>query len=89
MSDSDSESDGSTTVGAAGTYGGCRDVASLTPLHQILPYGSQLRDTASSAGYAWANQWWHMKGTCGDILVRHIEGTSGYRKIDNPRNWKF
>ena len=39
----------------AGTYDGCRDVGSLTPLHQILPYGSQFRDTASSAGHTWAN----------------------------------
>ena len=31
-------------------------------------------------------QWWLMKGTCGDMLVRHIEGTSGYRKIGAPRN---
>ena len=34
---------------------GCRDVESLTPLHQILPYGSQFRDTTSSAGHAWVN----------------------------------
>ena len=36
-------------------YAGCRDVESLTPLHQILPYGSQFRDTTSSAGPAWVN----------------------------------
>ena len=36
-------------------YAGCRDAESPTPLHQILPYGSQLRDTASSAGHAWVN----------------------------------
>ena len=40
MGESDSESDGSTAVGAAGTNGGCRGVESLTPLHQILPYGN-------------------------------------------------
>ena len=39
----------------SGAYEGCRDVESLTPLHQILPYGSQLRDTTSSAGHAWVN----------------------------------
>ena len=38
-----------------GEYVGCRDAESLTPLHQILPYGSQLRDTTSSAGHAWVN----------------------------------
>ena len=40
---------------ASGSYKGCRDVESLTPLHQILPYGSQIRDTTSSAGHAWVN----------------------------------
>ena len=34
---------------------GCRDIESLTPLHQVLPYGSQFRDTTSSAGHAWVN----------------------------------
>ena len=24
------------------------------------------------------SRWWLMKGTCGDMLVRHIEGTSEY-----------
>ena len=40
---------------ASGEYEGCRDVESLTPSHQILPYGSQLRDMASSAGHEWVN----------------------------------
>ena len=40
---------------ARGEYEGCRDVESLTPLHQVLPYGSQFRDTTSSAGHAWVN----------------------------------
>ena len=35
------------------------------------------------------HKWWLMKGTCGDMLLRHIEGTGGYRKIDASRNWKF
>ena len=55
MGDSGPESDGSTTVGATGEYDRCRDVESLAPLHQMLPYGSQFRDTASSAGHAWVN----------------------------------
>ena len=40
---------------ARGEYEGCRDVESLTPLHQILPYRSQFRDTSSSAGHAWVD----------------------------------
>ena len=40
---------------ARGEYEGCRDHESLTPLHQVLPYGSQFRDTTSSAGHAWVN----------------------------------
>jgi hypothetical protein len=32
---------------ARGEYTGCRDIELLTPLHQILPYGSQYRDTTS------------------------------------------
>ena len=40
---------------AHGEYEGCRDADSLTPLHQVLPYGSQFRDTTSSAGHAWVN----------------------------------
>ena len=32
-----------------------RAAESLTPLHQVLPYGSQFRDTTSSAGHAWVN----------------------------------
>ena len=41
--------------GARGEYKGCRNTESLTPLHQVLPYGSQFRDTTSSAGHAWVN----------------------------------
>ena len=40
---------------ARGEYEGCRDVESLTPLHQILPHDSQSCDTTSSAGHAWVN----------------------------------
>ena len=40
---------------ARGEYAGCRDVESLTPLHQIFPYGSQFRNTTSSVGHAWVN----------------------------------
>ena len=40
---------------ARGEYEGCRDAESLTPLHQVLPYGSQFHDTMSSAGHAWVN----------------------------------
>ena len=40
---------------ATRSYVGCRDAESLVPLHQILPYGSQYRDTTSSAGHAWVN----------------------------------
>ena len=40
---------------ARGEYEGCRDAESLTPLHHALPYGSQFRDTTSSAGHAWVN----------------------------------
>ena len=53
---SDSASETTETDDAGGTYyAGCRDVESLAPLHQILPYGSQYRDTTSSAGNAWVN----------------------------------
>ena len=52
-SDSTSEADGAGDE--RGEYEGCRDVESLTPLHQILPYSSQFRDTTSSAGHAWVN----------------------------------
>ena len=55
MSSSDPASDTDVAGVASGEYEGCRDVGSLTPLHQILPYGSQLRDTTSSAGHAWTN----------------------------------
>ena len=48
-----SNTDGAGEV--SGEYEGCRDVESLTPLHQVLPYGSQFRDTTSSAGHAWVN----------------------------------
>jgi len=48
-------SDTTETDDMSGAYAGCRDVESLTPLHQILPYGSQFRDTTSSAGHAWGN----------------------------------
>ena len=40
---------------ARGEYEGCRDVESLTPLHQILSYDSRFRDTTSPAGHAWVN----------------------------------
>ena len=50
-----SVSDTTETDNASGAYTGCRDVESLTSLHQILPYGSQFRDTTSSAGHAWVN----------------------------------
>ena len=55
MGSSDSAFDTDVAGVASGEYEGFRDVEHLTPLHQILPYGSQLRDTASSAGHAWAN----------------------------------
>ena len=44
---SDSAGDMDGAGDARGEYEGCRDVESLTPLHQILPYGSQFRDTTS------------------------------------------
>ena len=70
----------------------------------ILVAGADCTDTTTAISVAGAataiarrffqltaacSQWWLMKGTCGDMLLRHIEGTSGYRKIDAPRNWKF
>ena len=55
MGSSDLASDTDVAGAASGKYVGCRDVESLTPLHQILPYGSQLRDTTSSAGRACVN----------------------------------
>ena len=51
---------------ARGEYTGCRDIELLTPLHQILPYGSQYRDTTSSAGHAWVNA-----DISGDEQVKH------------------
>ena len=54
-SDSDSASEELREDDARGEYEGCRDIESLTPLHQVLPYGSQFRDTTSSAGHAWVN----------------------------------
>ena len=55
MGGSDSASDTDVAGVASGEYEGCRDVESLMPLHQILPYDSQLRDTTSLAGHAWVN----------------------------------
>ena len=55
MGSNDSASDTDEADEASGAYVGRRDVESLTPLHQILPYGSQFRDTTSSAGHAWVN----------------------------------
>ena len=55
MGSNDSASDTDESDESRGAYVGCRDVESLTPLHQILPYGSQFRDTTSSAGHAWVN----------------------------------
>ena len=55
MDGSGSASDIDVVGVASGAYEGCRDVESLTLLHQILPYGSQFRDTMSSAGHAWVN----------------------------------
>ena len=55
MDGSGSASDIDVVGVASGAYEGCRDVESLTLLHQILPYGSQFRDTTSSAGHAWVN----------------------------------
>ena len=55
MGSNDSASDTDEADAASGAYAGCRDVESLAPLQQILPYGSQLRDTTSSAGRAWVN----------------------------------
>ena len=54
-SDSGSASEELREDDARGEYEGCRDIESLTPLHQVLPYGSQFRDTTSSAGHAWVN----------------------------------
>ena len=52
---SGSASDTTETDAVSGAYVGCRDVESLTPLHQIPPHGSQFRVTASSAGHAWVS----------------------------------
>ena len=54
-SDSDSASEGLGDDDERGEFKGCRDAESLTPLHQVLPYGSQFRDTTSRAGHAWVN----------------------------------
>ena len=55
LGSNDLASDTDATDDTSGAYVGCRDAESLTPLHQILPYGSQFRDTTSSAGHAWVN----------------------------------
>ena len=55
LGSSDLASDTDVAGVTSGGYVGCRDAESLTSLHQILPYGSQLRDTTSSAGHAWVN----------------------------------
>ena len=65
MDDRQSESDDSATINGDGAYDGCRDLESLTPLHQILPYGCQFRDTTSSAGHAWVKA-----GIRDDVQVR-------------------
>ena len=65
---------------------GARRAAERAPCPEIIQRQLRALPGPPAGGRQW---WWLMKGTCGDMLVRHIEGTSGYRKIDAPRNWKF
>ena len=74
MGSSDSASDTDVAGVASGEYEGYRDVESLTPLHQILPYGSQLRDTTSSAGNALANTDIHEDAQVRDAVAQ-VEAT--------------